>query len=249
VVDRTRPLKYESPGTGGSELDQFQTALNPNQDFVDARGSTFQNDSSDDETVKVTRETDDLTLTDPNAGTKTLSDLAASGSDEKAKVSANDTTTGYLNGKLVGGSGITLVEQNDGGDETLRIDSEGGGSGGGSSLIEVTLNDLDNPHIRATNTSYDVLSRFLFRGTDEVGTPTSIKGIAHHENGSGYGKFRIFDLTNSLQIAESGEIWDVDPVVFDFGTYSNLPTGEAVFEIQGKADTKSAYISSVQLQF
>lgn len=36
-------------------------------------------------------------------------------------VSANDTTGGYLNGKLVAGSNVTLTENNDGGDETLTI--------------------------------------------------------------------------------------------------------------------------------
>lgn len=41
--------------------------------------------------------------------------------DEKAKVSSNDTTPGYLNGKLVAGTGITLTENSDGGNETLTI--------------------------------------------------------------------------------------------------------------------------------
>lgn len=41
--------------------------------------------------------------------------------DELAKISSNDTTPGYLNGKLVAGSGISLTENNDGGDETLTI--------------------------------------------------------------------------------------------------------------------------------
>ena len=43
------------------------------------------------------------------------------GADEKAKVSSDDTTAGYLNGKLVAGSGISLTENNDGGNETLGI--------------------------------------------------------------------------------------------------------------------------------
>jgi hypothetical protein len=47
----------------------------------------------------------------------------AGGSDELAKVSANDTTAGYLNGKLVAGDNITLTEQNDGGNETLEIEA------------------------------------------------------------------------------------------------------------------------------
>lgn len=41
--------------------------------------------------------------------------------DEKAKVSANDTTAGYLNGKLVAGSGITFTENNNGSNETLTV--------------------------------------------------------------------------------------------------------------------------------
>lgn len=43
--------------------------------------------------------------------------------DEKVKVSANDTTPGYLNGKLVAGTGINLVENNDGGNETFTVSS------------------------------------------------------------------------------------------------------------------------------
>ena len=50
--------------------------------------------------------------------------------DIQAKVSANDTTAGYLNGKLVAGSGITLSETNDGGNETLSI--------GGATLPTIT---------------------------------------------------------------------------------------------------------------
>lgn len=38
-----------------------------------------------------------------------------------SNVSSNDTTPGYLNGKLVAGSGITLTENNNGANETLSI--------------------------------------------------------------------------------------------------------------------------------
>lgn len=41
--------------------------------------------------------------------------------DEKSKVSSNDTTAGYLNGKLVAGTGITFTENNNGANETLSI--------------------------------------------------------------------------------------------------------------------------------
>ena len=48
------------------------------------------------------------------------------GTDELAKVSANDTTSGFLNGKLVAGTNITLTELNDGANETLEISAAGG---------------------------------------------------------------------------------------------------------------------------
>ncbi len=41
--------------------------------------------------------------------------------NDAVKVSSNDTTAGYLNGKLVAGSGIALTENNNGGNETLGI--------------------------------------------------------------------------------------------------------------------------------
>lgn len=44
--------------------------------------------------------------------------------DKKAKVSSNDTTAGYLNGKLIPGINIDLTEGSDGGNETLTIATE-----------------------------------------------------------------------------------------------------------------------------
>lgn len=57
------------------------------------------------------------------------------GIDQLVKVSANDTTPGFLNGKLLAGTNVTLVEGNDGGDETLTINAVGGGGGSGTGAI------------------------------------------------------------------------------------------------------------------
>lgn len=43
------------------------------------------------------------------------------GTDELVKVSSNDTTAGYLNGKLIVGAGITFTENNNGSNETLTV--------------------------------------------------------------------------------------------------------------------------------
>ena len=47
-----------------------------------------------------------------------------SNTDQSVKVSSNDTTAGFLNGKLLAGEGIDLTEGSDGGDETLTIAGE-----------------------------------------------------------------------------------------------------------------------------
>ncbi len=49
--------------------------------------------------------------------------LAVDGSNGSL-ISSNDSTPGFLNGKLLGGTGITLTEGNDGGNETLTISAD-----------------------------------------------------------------------------------------------------------------------------
>ncbi len=59
----------------------------------------------------------------------TQSTAATAGSDQSVKVSSNDSTAGFLNGKIVAGSSISLTEGSDGGNETLTIAYTGGASG------------------------------------------------------------------------------------------------------------------------
>jgi len=82
VVDRIRPLKFESPDSGGTQTDDFPTGTNPNEDFVDSRGVTIQNDSSDDDDVRVSRDSsDNMTFLDKNTGPHTLTALTSGGFD------------------------------------------------------------------------------------------------------------------------------------------------------------------------
>jgi len=68
------------------------------------------------------------TITIPAGATITNNGTATgfgSADTEKVKVSANDTTAGFLNGKLVAGTNITLTEGTDGGNETLTASLSG----------------------------------------------------------------------------------------------------------------------------
>jgi hypothetical protein len=76
----------------------------------------------------ISQGTDYILIDDTNTGNASgwavyVGYIGAAGSDELIKVSSNDTTAGYLNGKLVAGTGISLTENNDGGNETLTIES------------------------------------------------------------------------------------------------------------------------------
>lgn len=67
----------------------------------------------------------ELYLKSTTTSAQPLADLAAlSGSDEKVKISSNDTTEDYLINKIVGGDGVSTTETGDGGDEdiTLAVD-------------------------------------------------------------------------------------------------------------------------------
>jgi len=75
--------------------------------------------------------------------------------EPKTKVSSNDTTSGYLNGKLVAGSNVSFTENNDGGNETLTIAAINNGDTAGEFLyIEQNFFEcimFDCPKIRLAN--------------------------------------------------------------------------------------------------
>lgn len=82
MVDRVRPLKIEDSGSG-TETDFFPTETNPHEDYIDTRGLTLQDASSNDEVVRVEREatTSKLKFYDTNYPSgKTLAELATAGS-------------------------------------------------------------------------------------------------------------------------------------------------------------------------
>ena len=70
--------------------------------------------------------TQDAYIDLPSTGGTISTAESATDTDEKSKVSSNDTTAGYLENKLLAGSNITLTTNNDGGNETITIASAGG---------------------------------------------------------------------------------------------------------------------------
>lgn len=91
---------------------------------------------------------------------------------------------------------------------------------------------------------YVVAARFIFRGTTLLGTPASMKA-AVVLSGANPGDIQIFDFTNSLQIVEKTGISNTAVAVVDLGSLSNLPAGEAVFELQIRVPAVGAVSISV----
>lgn len=79
MVDRVKPLKLESPDTGGVEEDQFPTSMNPQEDFVECAGLVLDDASHVDETTAIWRDNTNMKFKDgANPSGFTLAELAAS---------------------------------------------------------------------------------------------------------------------------------------------------------------------------
>ena len=100
-----RLFEVRDPGEGYVEDDARNT------DAPDVRGMYLQTDTSNDSTVVVSRDaSNNLTLTDPNAGTKTLSSLSGVSYNEFLLDNEPTAETGFpdddlaaLRGKIVQG--------------------------------------------------------------------------------------------------------------------------------------------------
>lgn len=120
-----------------------------------------------------------------------------------------------------------------------EIDETGGGGGGiTGGLGGYVLDEVSAPFRETGSTSYVVFNRFIFAGTTALGTPTKIQIIGQVKQAAKTGSVRVFDLTSGLVIAETVDGLDTEtPKIIDMGTLSNLPTGQAIWEIQLKNST------------
>ena len=100
----------------------IETAVNSKLDNDGGNTSTAMDIQLSGTNWRIRRDGSDMKFTDDNNSETTLSTLAASGNDEKVKVSADDTTADFLINKITGGDGISVTEINGGGDEDADID-------------------------------------------------------------------------------------------------------------------------------
>jgi hypothetical protein len=99
--------------------------------------------------------------------------------DVLAAISSNDTTAGYLNGKLVSGTNVTLTENNDGGNETLTISAATELSGDTTPQLGGNLDVNGNSIVSTSNGNINItpngtgnvsLGNFTFDADQTVGS-------------------------------------------------------------------------------
>lgn len=121
----------------------------------------------------------DLNFKSSAQATRTLSQLAAlSGSNDKFKISSDDTTENYALNKLTGGDGISVTETSGGGNETLDFDVDLATDPGlefNSGQLRVKAStgitrDSNGVSVDTTSTALRSLARWFGDGSD--GTKT-----------------------------------------------------------------------------
>ena len=136
------------------------------------------------------------------------------------------------------------------GSSTIWTDNHGNPN----STIPMSMRFVNNNNV-ATNTAsavFVVKGSFVYNGTNTDNDITDIIAIVQTSNAIATGEVTVFDLTNSLTIATSavyGPTTGVD-IIVNLGVISNLPVGQAIFEVQIRkvaAGAGTTGIRSIQL--
>jgi hypothetical protein len=174
----------------------------------------------------------------------------------------DDSTLGYAIGSVWCDHSETpcaiyvAVEVTPGAAEWSRVVLPNSGTARAKS-IDLVVADLESGEgagVRIGETSWQVMMHHIWRGTNVNGVPSSIKFIARAEGGAGKPvDVRIVDVTNGGVVIGSASTESTTFVIVDLGTLSNMSSGEAIWEIQGKRTTggglRDGRLSTVQIRF
>ena len=169
--------------------------------------------------------------------------------DVLAAISSNDTTAGYLNGKLVSGTNVTLTENNDGGNETLTISAATELSGDTTPQLAGVLDTNGN------NINFGDNDKAQFGASNDLQIYHDGSQSIIHDSGTGplrirTPQFRVHNgaQTESMIVAnEDGE------VTLYYDNASKLATTSTGVTVTGTAlattDTDTTNTGSVTLNF
>lgn len=121
--------------------------------------------------------------------------------------------------------GVTITGSGTPGDPLVSS----GGSGGGIRSSFISFNDA----VQSSSLTYERVAAFPFPGTAIIPSLSKINALVRRNGAATSVSIRIYDASNAQVIAERSGIVTLDNTfITDLGTISNLPAGEATFEIQ-----------------
>lgn len=111
----------------------------------------------------------------------------------------------------------------------LIFTAPGGGGGSGIRSSFISFNDV----VQSSSLTYERVAAFPFPGIAIIPSLSKINALVRRNGAAESVSIRIYDATNAKVIAEATGITTLDETaITDLGTISNLPAGEATFEIQ-----------------
>jgi len=121
-----------------------------------------------------------------------------------------------------------------------------------ATLIDISFASDDGVlGLEVSGSTYEVKGYVLWPGSNYRGNPISAKIVVKLSN-TGTGYFKIYDLTNGLQVAEATTT-SLTWVILDLGTLSNIATAEAIWELQmrstGSPKSPEMTVGSLLIKF
>lgn len=103
---------------------------------------------------------------------------------------------------------------------------------------------------QVTESTYQTLGSFYYPGKSLLKKITNVKLIGYMEESGVSFDVRLFDSTNTKVIA-GNNFSDVEENISDLGSVSNVPTDQAVFEVQAKTNGSDtvAYVKNVSIYY
>lgn len=143
--------------------------------------------------------------------------------------SANHNIDEHLDTPKAPASGVHLLQKNEGSYEWVDKSEISSKS---EKDIHFIFGKWNYPYLSMRSTTYMVVRKFYFRGSNSLGTPIGIKFVGYVER-SGSGSVRIYDSLNENVISEVSVGGTLS--ICSSTIVNNVPTDESIFDIQFKS--------------